>query len=387
MPFGAVSGFVSVALAFLATRRGLSVEDGALLIAIGMGPQMWKFLWAPLADATLTRHKWYLLSSVLCSVGLFATATVPLGAPTLWLIRVLVLLSSLASTFLGFAVEAMIAHLTLPQDRGRVSGWYQAGNLGGTGIGGGLGLWLLSVSSGTVTGTVLGLSSLACALPLFFVPDIPKDDVGTSPITMARNTAVELWKLAISREGFLCALLCFLPIGTGTASGVLAQAEVADHWQVGSGTVALIQGSLGGVVSMVGCVVGGYGCIRLGGRNAYAVYGTFMAVVTVVMACLPGTPAIYIGGCLVYQFVTGFTYAAFSAFVLEAIGARLAATKYNGFASLSNTPIWYMGLVLAAFETKWGPRGMLLTESAFGVIGVAVFLIVAAMTRPKAAVA
>ena len=36
IPFGAVSGFVSVVLAFLATKNGLTVEEGASLIAIGM---------------------------------------------------------------------------------------------------------------------------------------------------------------------------------------------------------------------------------------------------------------------------------------------------------------------------------------------------------------
>ena len=55
VPFGAVSGYVTVAMAFLCTRFGLSVEDGAILIATGMLPHVWKYLWAPIADATMTR--------------------------------------------------------------------------------------------------------------------------------------------------------------------------------------------------------------------------------------------------------------------------------------------------------------------------------------------
>jgi hypothetical protein len=384
MPFGAVGGYCSVALAFLATKRGLSVTDGAELIALNLAPQVWKFFWAPVADATLTRHKWYLLSAVLCAAGVFATAAVPLGPSTLRLIQILVLVSSVASTFLGFAVEGMIAHLTAPGDRGRVSGWYQAGNLGGTGLGGGLGLWLLTtLAQGWEAGLVLGAALLACSAVLPLVPDIPADELGSSLLSTARGTVAELWKLALSRVGALCALLCFVPIGTGAASYVLAQAEVAAYWGVGANTVALIQGALGGVVSMAGCIVGGYGCARFGGRNAYALYGAIMAAVTLVMSVSPGTPLVYVAGCLAYQFVTGFSYAAFSAFVLEAIGARLAATKYNAFASLSNTPIWYMGLVLAAFEVKWGPRGMLATESAFGVVGVMVFVLAERASRPR----
>ena len=71
-----------------------------------------------------------------CAVGMFAMAAVPLGPSTLGLMSLIVLATSVAATFLGFAVEAMIAHLTPAADRGRVSGWFQAGNLGGVGLGG-----------------------------------------------------------------------------------------------------------------------------------------------------------------------------------------------------------------------------------------------------------
>ena len=70
---------------------------------------------------------------------------------------------------------------------------------------------------------------------------------------------------------------------------------------------------------------------------------------------------------------------------LVAIGAKLAATKYNGFASISNTPIWYMGLLLAAAQTQFGARGMLATESVFGVVGILVFVAATRVWRPAAA--
>ena len=69
--------------------------------------------------------------------------------------------------------------------------------------------------------------------------------------------------------------------------------------------------------------------------------------------------------------------------MFDAIGAGNAATKYNGFASLSNTPIWYMGLVLAWAETTWGPAGMLWTESLTGLAGIGVFAVAAALLRER----
>ena len=98
-----------------------------------------------------------------------------------------------------------------------------------------------------------------------------------------------------------------------------------------------------------------------------------MAAVTAAMAVLPAAPWVYVWGTLAYSLVNGLCYAAFSAFVLDVIGPSLAATKYNGFASLSNTPIWYMGLVLAAVTVGHGPVAMLLTESAMGLLGIIVF--------------
>ena len=389
VPFGAFGGFVSVALAFLATQRGLTVGQGAELIAIGMLPQVWKFFWAPVADTTLSRHRWYLISSTCCAAGTFAVATIPLGLPTLRLIQALVLATSVATTFLGFSVEAMMAHLTPEPDRGRVSGWFQAGNLGGSGIGGGLGLWLLTkLPAGWEAGLIVAVVMLGCAAVLPLLPDVAAEARDTSIGGAVRRVGSELWAVIRSRDGVLAAVLCFVPVGTGAAAGVLAQSSVAAHWGAGSGVVEWVQGFLSGIVSMVGCIAGGYGCARLGARTSYAVFGGIMAAVTAAMAFLPPTPLVYVAGNLAYAFVTGLSYAAFTGFVLDAIGAGVAATKYNGFASLSNTPIWYMGLFLAAVQTSLGPRDMLLGESACGVLGILIFASVARAwkSRPAAAI-
>lgn len=386
VPFGATSGFVTVALAFLATKVGLTVQQGATLIAFSMFPNVWKFFWAPVADKTLTRKRWYLISIAVSALGVFGMATVPLGPATMTPMIALIVLTSIASTFTGFAVESMVAHLTPPADRGSVSGWFQAGNLGGSGLGGGLGLYLLeNLPHAWMAGVVLALVMLACALPLLFVPEVPAERSGGTLGRAIGLVAADMWQVLRSREGMLCATLCFLPVGTGAAGGVLAQAQVAAHWGAGDHEVALVQGFLTGGVSMVGCLVGGYVCSRLSPRVAYALFGGLMAAVTALMAVAAATTAVYVGFNLAYAFVTGLCYAAFSAFVLDAIGAGHAATKYNGFASLSNAPIWYVGLVLAWADTAWGPGGMLMVESALGVVGIALFGLLALVLRTRPA--
>jgi hypothetical protein len=341
-----------------------------------MFPNVWKFLWAPVADKTLSRKRWYVISVFVSAVGMFAMATLPLSPATLPMMNVIILLTSVASTFTGFSVESIVAHVTPPHERGSVSGWFQAGNLGGSGLGGGLGLYLLEhLPSPWMAGALLALATLVCILPLRWVPSVPRERSEGTLAHAVGDVARDLWDVLRSREGTLCAVLCALPIGTGAAAGVLSQAEVAAHWGAGPHEVALVQGFLTGVISMVGCLVGGWACMRLSPRVAYAIFGGLMAATSALMAASPATVAAYVGFSLVYAFVTGLCYAAFSAFVLSAIGAGHAATKYNGFASLSNLPIWYTGLVLAWADTHWGPAGMLTFESVLAVLGIALYLV------------
>jgi MFS family permease len=386
VPFGATAGFVGVALAFLATRVGLEVTDGAALVAWSNFPNVWKFFWSPVGDKTLTRKRWYLLSCALCAVGMFAMATLPLGPSTMSTMTIIVVVTSVAATFLGFAVEGLIAALTPAPERGNVSGWYQAGNLGGNGIGGGLGLYLLNeLPAPWMAGSILAVLTLACAIPLAFVDEVPHATEQGSIAGAVIEIGRDVWRTITSRDGALGALLCFLPVATGAAASVLAQAEVAEHWGAGAHEVELSQGLLTGFVSMIGCLAGGAICQRVNARAAYAIFGGAMAAVTAAMAIAPATPTSYVGFTMVYAFVTGLSYAAFSALVFDAIGHEgHAATKYNGFASLSNAPIWYVGWLLGQVASASGPSAMLYVESGLGVIGIVIFAIASYLLPARA---
>ncbi len=381
-PFGVIGGFAGVVLAFMATKRGLTVEEGASLVAIGMLPHTWKFAWAPVADMTFSRRGWYLGSVVLCIAGLVAMAAVPLGPDTLQLMRGIIFLTNLASTTLGMAVEGLMTHHTPPEGRGRAGGWFQAGNLGGSGIGGGAGLWLASnLPAPWMGGAVLAGLLALCAAPLAWVPDVQRDPHGDGILAAVKGTFVDLKNLVLSRDGFLAALICFLPIGTGAATGVMAQAEVAARWGAGEAEVGMVNGVASGFIAAFGCLVGGEICRRVRPRLAYAGIGALMALVALTMALAPLTPQVFIAGGLTYALVTGLAYAAFTGLVLETISGGGAATKYNIFAALSNTPIAYMGMVLASAVTAWGASGMLYLEAGVGLLGIAVFFVVATVVN------
>ncbi|HEY3757464.1 MAG TPA: MFS transporter [Opitutaceae bacterium] len=387
-PFGVSTGVVGVTLACLATQTGLTVEQGAVLVASGYLPQMVKFLWAPVTDLTRTRRWWYMWSGLASGVLLFGCLAVPLGPRTFILLNGLIILMSLASTFQGFACEGFLAHLVPEDQRGKYSGWFQAGNTAGNAFGGGAGLWLMLHWGRLPTAACL-FGLMVVWIPLLFCfPDVPAGAAGATVRRALKQVGRDIGETLRSRVGVLSLLLCFMPVGTGAASSVLAQAAVAAHWRAGSADVEWTQGWWGGLACLVGSLAGGYGCKLFGSRGSYAIYGGIMAACTAAITLCPNTPQVYLWGVIAYSVITGMTYAAFSAVVLDAIGKGNAATKYNVFAGVSNVPIWYMGLVLAWAETTWGPKGMLLTESALGVLGILVFLAVVALrfgrSRPPA---
>jgi len=383
VPFGAMGGYLSVAIGYQLTQAGVGVEEVAALIAASYIPQTWKFLWAPVADMTLSRKTWYLLAGLVSALGIFVTGAVPADAASLPLLYAAVLISSVASTFLAMASESLMVYNTPPELQGRAGGWFQAGNLGGNGLGGGAGLWLAqTLPEPWIAAAVIAVACAMCCAALWFVPEPPPLPRTGHYGRMLVEVLQDLWQVVRARAGILALLICFLPIGSGAASNLWA--AVADDWHASANTVALATGVFSGIVSALGCIVGGYGADRMDRKTAYALYGLLMALSTVAMAVAPRTETMYVVFTLIYAFIQGLTYAGFTAVVLETIGLGAAATKYNLYASLSNMPIAYMTLVDGWAHTRWGAAGLLNVEAAFGILGIIVFMAVA-MVLPRRA--
>ena len=371
IPFGVVSGYVSVALAYQLTHAGVAVGPVAAMVALTVLPNTWKFLWAPVVDLTLNQRKWYLLAGLFSAVGIAAMGFFPATRAGMAALSVVGFLASLATTFLGMAVESLMTYGTPDELRGRAGGWFQAGNLGGNGIGGGLGLFLAErLPFPWMASCIVGGLCLLCCAALITVPTPARMSAASGLLPNVAGIFKELWAVMRNRLGLLALILCFLPVGSGAAP----LSAIASEWQASANTVALVTGVLGGIVSAVGCLAGGWLCDRMNRQAAYVWFGIFQAAGGLAMALLPRTEAMYVLWASVYAFTSGLTYAAFTAFVLEAIGKGAAATKYNALASLSNMPIYYMTNLDGWAHDRWSSTGMFFTESALGVAGAVFFL-------------
>ncbi len=423
VPFGALSGFVGVALTFMASASGLSVADTSLLNGANLLTSWLKWTWAPMVDVTFSPRKWYIFATACSALGVFGMSALPLTPDTLPLLLVIIAVASLINSIVGMSIEAIMAVTTSPEEQGRVSAWFQAGNLGGGAFGGALGLYLLkALAAPWMAGAVMAAAFMACCGALFWVPDVQAHRPAGGVWGATTSVVRDLWAMLKTRAGFLSALLCVLPIGTGAAQGVLCQEEIAGYWGAGATEVALVQGLFGGVVVTAGCFAGGWLCDRFHPRNVYTAIGLALALVAIGMGLSPATVTMYVLWNLIYSFGVGLAYAGFTAVVLNAIGSGSAATKYSFFASLSNFPIWWLGLLLgrvadralgatvtpadggvpaapsgldlwishalAAMHAAPGATSLLYCEALFGIVGVALFsLVVNALGKGRATVA
>lgn len=374
LPMGVALGYVQVTLAYVLSDAGVSVPQIAAVVAASVLPHIFKFLWAPLVDTTLTFKKWFWISGVASSLVLMAMSLLPLTEANLPLLTLGIYAYHFFITFSAMAAEGLMAYEVPAALHGRAAGYFQIGNLGGTGIGGGLGLLLAQrLPTPGAAGIVLGVLCLGCCLALVAFRDqtttIRAARIGDTYRAMGRD----VWETVRTKSGWLALLACVLPLGTAAAAGLWS--AVAKDWGAGADTVALVTGVLGGLVSALGCLVGGWTCDRLNPRYAYLLFGLGAAACLVGMAYAPRTETVFIVGTLLYALANGTCYASFTAFTLEAIGKGAAVTKYNLFASLSNSPAYLLMYVLGFAYARFGARGMLNTEAAFAVGAVVFFLV------------
>ena len=382
LPLGIMGGYVTVTLAWLYAKEGISVEKIAALVAAILLPQIFRFIWAPLLDSTLSLKKWYLIANVVSAFGILATGIPPIKESSLPLLTFIVIFSNFAVTFLSMATEGLMAHDVPDELRGRAAGFYQAGNLGGAGLGGGAGLWLAQrLPEEWMVGAILAFMSLLCCIGLFYLKEPTSTIRELRMSNTYRNLFQDVWSTLKTKVGILTMIICFLTLGTGAAANLWS--AVAKDWGASADTVALVTGVLGGLLTAAGCILGGWICDRIDRKNAYLFFGLLGALCAVGMAYSPKTEFMYIIWTSVYAVFMGFSFAGFSAIVLETIGKGAAVTKYNFFVMLANTPIYLMIYIEGWAHARWGAKGMLNIEALFAVLAIGLFLIVQAAMKER----
>jgi MFS family permease len=405
LPFGLTYGYLQVAVPLLLKDRGISMAEIGAVSAIASFPHGIKFLWTPALDAGWPRRKWYIAMIALTAASLALTALIPpdpsrsAGPVTLLMLFAIALtIAQAAVATSNSAVNALMATTIPNEKKGAVSGWSMAGNVGGTGIGGGVALWLAHHVEGRTSAIILAATCLACAIPAFFM-----DEKRPEQHPLGRLFKVllkDIWATVRSREGWTGIVICFAPIGTGAATNLFS-ALASDYLfapEGGSASAAacfgtapvvdrafcveVVGGLLAGVVGALGCLLGGWMSGRMRPRVAYVVGGVLTALAAIAMAGLDATPRSFTWGMLLYSFVNGISFAAFAAMVLEIVGDSAGVTtKYALYVGVSNQAISYVTW-LDAQGSDWGRAhfadpakgarwGLLGVDAAVTFVGIA----------------
>jgi PAT family beta-lactamase induction signal transducer AmpG len=379
MPFGISTGYVGITLTFLLGSHGMAALAIASLMALSTFPQTFKVLWAPIIDTTLTPKRWYLIGAFGVGATIIAMSVIPAPAKAMALLGALVMVSSVASTFTSMASETFMANLAADQ-QAKASGWSQAGNFAGGGLGGALGLYLAEhVKAQWVSGAALGVFCMVCALPLLWLTAQTRTHMRPTLHETMGEVARDVWHVVRARAGLLVILLMLLPLGSGGAATTMT--AKAGEWRVGADLVESVGGVMSGLVSAIAAVAGGYLMGRLDRRTVYCIFGMMVGLVLIPTAFAPRTPMTWIVSSLGYAAIIAACYTAYSAVVLEAIGKGAAATKFNLMASVSNVPVLYMPLVDGWLHDTHGTNAMFFGETAISIAAALFFGAVVVGTR------
>jgi PAT family beta-lactamase induction signal transducer AmpG len=220
LPYGISSGFVSITLPFFLTNAGFSVAAAGAIVAVGVSANLWLFLWGPLADLTLTPKRWYLIGLTTGAVSIFALSLIPFQQSSTAILTVMVFVSQIATTLVVLPVGGLMAHTVVDEKKGRAAGWYQAGNLGGTGVGGGAGVWLGAHFSKEWAGSVLALAMLLAVFALSFASDVRIVSAGESFRGRMRLLGRDLLAMVRMAIPLLTIVLVASPIGAGAMNNL-----------------------------------------------------------------------------------------------------------------------------------------------------------------------
>ncbi|HMR46241.1 MAG TPA: MFS transporter [Bacteroidia bacterium] len=373
MPMGISQGFVTVTLPYILTQNNFPVALTAGIVAIGIAANLWRFLWGPIVDLSLSLHKWYWLS-IAASIGsLLLICITPFTPQETTSLSVIVFVSQVAATVTLLPLNEIMAKQVRDNEKGAASGWYQGGSLAGAGLGGGVGLWIATHYNLTLSGIILCVVSVLFALVMFLVKDITHLK-GKSVSSEIKEMSKDILSMAKIPIALFVIILILMPIGTGAMSNLWS--AVAQDWHTDADTVVLVTGLLCGCVSAVGCIVGGFLSDRWGVWYAYLIIGLICALATVLIGVMPFIQVSYIIGVLIYGFCTGLMYAAYTAVILFVIGKKHTATKFSLMSSLGNLPVVYMTTFNGWTHDKYGSRFMLIAEALIGILFVLIFFFI-----------
>jgi MFS family permease len=372
LPLGIYVGFIWTALPLLLSQAGLAIGQIARINALLQIPPILLFLWTPIVDVKLRRRTWLVLGALATAVLFWLACQV--GTAHVKLFIALLFLAGIVVALVPAACGGLMATMLSVPAQVKASGWNQAGNFGGVGLGAAAMLWLAARFSLPLAG--VGAVALV-TLPAFLAFTITEQPPAVSAwfrgrLAQFRKEAVALFRSPGRRWS---ALLLVAPGSTCAAQTLLP--ALASHYGVGASGVLWTNGVAGGVVLGLGALCSLLIPADWDRRLTYAGAGLTNAFAAIWL--LAGNrPSVYFWGTLLYLLTTGLCNARFVALVLDVIGPddRDPSTWFSVLLSASNIPIASMIWLEGQTFTKFGTHGLLWTDAAANFLAFTIVALV-----------
>ncbi len=331
LPFG----FFTQALPVLLRERGLS------LAAIGASgllflPWALKFLWAPVVDQTGTRRGWVLAMQALSLCGAAALSLIDPDQGLFYLFAGLVLFNFLSATQ-DIATDGIAVRLLTPAERGLGNGIQVGAYRIGMIIGGGALLWIYAHSSWSLTFlSMAGLLALTCIAPLIWLRG-DRAVENTAPEHTPRMSARSLllgWsqRLRIPGLSAFVLLICAYKFGDAMASSLVS--PFMYDAGLSKSEIAVIKGTVGSVMGLLGAGLGGWLAWKLGRRPALLICGVLQTLsLTLYIACAADPQSTYLiyAASTAEHLLGGMATVALFTLMMDASEPAQAGTDYTLF--------------------------------------------------------
>jgi MFS family permease len=375
IPYGVYGSFTATVMPRLAKLDGLDLDAIGWLGTALLMPSWIQFIYAPIVDIGPKRKHWLVIMSGVGALLLLAACLMPIREH-----RNAFLAFAVSSAFLTGLISScnggLMSVVVPDEQRGRAGAWYMVGNLSGGALSAAVALWLIDHNyDGWSYGGALAAMMFLPSLAILFVHEPDRDNVQRIDelfATAFNNIGEALW----SKTGITGILLFLSPVATAALVNYFS--AMADDYHASTKMIWFVNGWANGLLTAVGSLFGGYLCDRYNRRALYLLSGLATAVCGIAMVLSPRTEWTYAWGVCGYFLITGVCYAAYSAAVLETVGAggKTASTTYALFNAASNVAITWVGFVDTRFDKRWHVEGVIGADAGLNLIGVAVLTFV-----------
>ncbi len=427
---GLPQGFTTVAVALEFKRMGMTGKDIGLFAATIMLPWAWKWLMGPLVDNFHLRRfgrrkQWILftqagmLLTLLAALPFFPRISSDGSVVGLALFSGLLLAHNVFAASQDVAIDALACSTLAEHERGVANGLMFAGAQAGAAIGGSGVIYLKGVLGFPAASLLVPL--LLCnvmALVLFLIrepvpaPPPPAEKPARAPAfahtlrKTASYLAVVLRVFFLTRRGFLGLLLAVIPFG-GMALSLTVSSVLTPTLGMRDTEIAHL-GLVCSLVFTVCCMTGGFLSDRYGRRLTLAVFSAGTLLPTLWMGWklhtagwtyptdpLPGgiwprheaLISAWWAASLAYSVFQGLMYGIRTAFYMDIVEPRIAATHFTACMALLNvvtiySHAWQGKAVTAVAQQGWGMTYLqvFLLDAALG----ALFLLILPFVKPAA---